>query len=97
MTWSLSKGGYTHSDTGVCEKETPPDKHTLVMISLRNTKSGAGEGLSSASFIMGSVFLCNVFDTISCSNCPKIYLTKSNKSFSQGTDGPPSIDCISEG
>ena len=31
------------SDTGVCEKNTPPQKKTLGTIRLRNTTSGAGE------------------------------------------------------
>ena len=30
--------------TGVCEKNTPPEKKTLGTISLQSTKSGAGEG-----------------------------------------------------
>ena len=31
------------SDTGVCEKNTPPERKTLWTISLKSTKSGTGE------------------------------------------------------
>ena len=31
------------SPTGVCEKNTPPEKKTLGEISLKNSESGAGE------------------------------------------------------
>ena len=40
-----TKHSLARSHTGVCEKNTPPEKTTLGQISMKHTESGAGEQL----------------------------------------------------